>query len=126
VNDLPKVWNEKMQHYLGITPRNDAEGVLQDVHWCSGSFGYFPTYTLGAIYGYQYFAQARKEIPDMDERFKRGDFAALRNWLKEKIHQKGSLIPSGEELLKQVTGSGLSAAQYTKYLEEKYKVLYNL
>eukprot|EP01117_Protostelium_nocturnum_P019500 TRINITY_DN8469_c0_g1_i1.p1 TRINITY_DN8469_c0_g1~~TRINITY_DN8469_c0_g1_i1.p1 ORF type:complete len:146 (+),score=57.41 TRINITY_DN8469_c0_g1_i1:93-530(+) len=126
VDQLPQIWNEKMKQYLGIVPKDDSEGVLQDVHWSSGSFGYFPTYTLGAIYACQYFQQAEKEIPDLNEKMAAGDFKALRAWLKEKIHQKGSFTPSGDELVKQITGSGLNATQFIEYLTKKYTKLYNL
>ncbi|PRP78168.1 peptidase M32 carboxypeptidase Taq metallopeptidase [Planoprotostelium fungivorum] len=126
VDELPKIWNEKMKQYLGIEPGNDAEGVLQDVHWSSGSFGYFPTYTLGAIYACQYFHKALEEIPDLEAKMEKGEFSVLREWLREKIHKKGSLIPSGEELARQVTGSGLDATKFIAYLKKKYTKLYDL
>lgn len=126
VEDLPAIWNSKMEEYLGILPPNDSEGVLQDTHWACGLFGYFPTYALGAIYASQFYHQAIKEIPDLEESISKGNFANLKGWLNHKIHIKGSLIPSGDLLTKQVTGQPLNPKIFTGYLNDKYSHLYQL
>jgi len=126
VDDLPTIWNNKMKEYLGIVPENDAKGVLQDTHWSSGSFGYFPTYTLGAIYACQFFKKAEKEIPNLSELIKAGNFKPLKEWLNTNIHHKGSLIPSGDLLTKEVTGEGLNPTIFINYLTEKYSKIYGL
>lgn len=125
VGDLPRVWNEKMQEYLGITPPTDALGVLQDVHWSGGSFGYFPTYSLGNVYAAQFAHVMRKEIGDLDELIANGDFAPIRKWLKEKIHQHGKMKSPGE-LVQEITGEGVNAAYLVEYLENKCKEVYKL
>ena len=86
-DDLPGLWNEKMQSYLGIVPERDAEGVLQDVHWSMGAFGYFPTYTLGNLYSVQFFEQATLELPQLEEEMRAGHLLPLRRWLEQKIHR---------------------------------------
>ncbi len=125
VAELPQLWNEKMKEYLGIEPANDAEGVLQDVHWSFGAFGYFPTYTLGNLYSVQFFNQARQDIPGLEDQFGRGDFSALLTWLRENIHQIGR-GRKAEELVLELTGQPLSAQPFMDYLEKKYTKIYNL
>ncbi len=125
VAELPQLWNEKMQEYLGFTPANDTEGVLQDVHWSFGAFGYFPTYTLGNLYSVQFFNQAKIDISGIDESFARGDFSGLLDWLREHIHTKGR-GRKAEELVVELTGKPLSAKPFMDYLEEKYSKVYNL
>lgn len=125
VAELPGLWNEKMEKYLGICPRNDAEGVLQDVHWSFGAFGYFPTYTLGNLYSVQFFNQAKQELPGLEDQFGRGEFSNLLTWLRENIHQKGRLYKA-EELVKNLTGQELSAKPFMDYLETKYRKIYKL
>ena len=125
VAELPQLWNEKMKEYLGITPAHDTEGVLQDVHWSFGAFGYFPTYTLGNLYSVQFFNQAKQDISGMDESFARGDFSGLLNWLREHIHSKGR-GRKAEELVIEITGEPLSAQPFMDYLEAKYRKVYNL
>jgi len=126
VDDLPKLWNAKMKEYLGIEPKTDSEGVLQDTHWSSGSIGYFPTYTLGAIYASQFYKQLEKEIPNVESLVEKGDFKPIKEWLRIKIHHKGSLIPSGDLLTKDVTGEPLNPSIFTDYLTQKYTKLYQL
>jgi carboxypeptidase Taq len=89
VNDLPKIWNQKMKEFFSTVPENDNEGVLQDVHWSNGYIGYFPTYALGTIYASQLFAQLKKEHPNMEKEISKGDFKTIRVWLHEKIHKHG-------------------------------------
>ncbi len=125
VDDLPGAWNEKMQEFLGVTPANDAEGVLQDIHWAYGIFGYFPTYTLGNLYASQFFHAAQIAIPGLEDHFRKGDFAPLLEWLRENIHRRGqSLRP--DELVKEVTGEDLNARYQVAYLKTKYRSLYGL
>lgn len=125
VDDLPAVWNDKMREYLGIEPPDDRDGVLQDIHWSHGSFGYFPTYTLGNLYAAQFFAAAKKAMPDLMERVERGELLPLREWLREHIHSKG-MTHRAKDLVKQVTGEPLSASYFTTYLQEKFGALYRL
>ncbi|DBA84432.1 TPA: hypothetical protein ACH3X1_006065 [Trebouxia sp. C0004] len=126
VEDVPRLWNEKMTECLGCTPKDDAQGVLQDVHWSAGILGYFPTYSLGAMYACQIYQTACKEIPHLEKEIAAGNFKPLRNWLKEKIHQVGSLHPNGDELMKAVTGSPLDPSVFLNYLRAKYTALYKL
>ncbi len=125
VDDLPEIWNGKMKKYLGICPPSDAKGVLQDVHWSSGLFGYFPSYTLGAMYACQFFQALKLQIPNVEELVERGDFATIRAWLRDNIHSKGRLY-STSELVQQVTGQPLSADVFIRYLNEKYSEIYQL
>jgi carboxypeptidase Taq len=128
VETLPRLWNEKYQEYLGITPPNDAEGVLQDIHWSHGSFGYFPTYTLGNLYAAQIDAALRRAFPDFDERLARGstgggDFAL--DWLREHMYVFGAIyVP--EELIERVTGEKPNPEYFARYLSEKFARVYDL
>ncbi|KAL4418640.1 hypothetical protein ABPG77_005377, partial [Micractinium sp. CCAP 211/92] len=126
VDDLPALWNEKMKSYLGCEPESDARGVLQDVHWSAGLFGYFPTYSLGAMYACQIFQAAQRELPGLSEDIAAGRFGALKAWLNEKVHKVGSLHTSGDELMKAVTGAPLDPQIFLDYLKEKYTALYQL
>jgi carboxypeptidase Taq len=125
VADLPHIWNEKMREYLGITPNNDAEGVLQDVHWSGGSFGYFPSYSLGNLYAAQLEHAMRKEIPNYEDFIRNGQFAKIKDWMTEKVHKYGKLL-TPNEILVQATGEQLNARYLTDYLEKKYRQLYQI
>lgn len=125
VNDLPDAWNQKYRDYLGIEPPNDADGVLQDVHWSAALIGYFPTYSLGNLYSAQFFARAEKEIGPLHDQFARGEFEPLLEWLREKIHRPGQCYPAGD-LVKNVTGAALSHQPLIAYLRDKYTPLYDL
>ena len=122
VEDLPNVWNAKMVEYLGIEPKDNAEGVLQDVHWSAGLFGYFPTYALGTAYAAQFFNTMKREI-DVEEAVKSNNIKVINDWLKEKIHQFGS-SKTPNELLLEVTGETFNPQYYVAYLKEKYSKLY--
>ncbi|MEW6529434.1 MAG: carboxypeptidase M32 [Thermodesulfobacteriota bacterium] len=125
VDYLPDAWNEKMSVYLGLTPPDYAQGVMQDVHWSGGSIGYFPTYTLGNLYGAQFFAKARVDLGDLEAQFERGEFSPLLGWLRNKIHSQGSrYLP--RDLLRVVTGEDLEPRYLIEYLEKKYGSLYGL
>lgn len=119
VEDLPEAWNEGMRGALGIVPDSDTDGCLQDIHWPGGSFGYFPTYTLGAIMAAQWFAAMKKEMPDMMTQIARGNFADLAAWLKTHVHEAASLY-SRQELLTKVTGEPLNTDVYIRHLQERY------
>ncbi len=125
VAELPQLWNDKMEEYIGVRPENDSEGVLQDVHWSFGAFGYFPTYTLGNLYSVQFFNQARIDVAGMEESFARGDYSGLLTWLRENIHSKGR-GRKAEELVLELAGQELSAQPFMDYLEAKYRKVYNL
>jgi carboxypeptidase Taq len=125
VSDLPEIWKAKMKEYLGVVPPDDKRGVLQDVHWAGGSFGYFPSYTLGNIYSAQLYNAARKEIKDFDNLVRQGELLKIKEWLAENIHKHGKLLEPGE-ILKQVTGEEINPQYLIDYLEEKYTDIYRL
>ncbi len=123
--DIPQFWNEQYKKYLGVTVPDDKRGCLQDVHWSHGSFGYFPTYSLGSFYAAQFFAQVQKAIPGLQQQISQGQVAPLLNWLRTEIHAKGRYFTS-EELCRQVTGEGLQVRHFMDYLLTKYTAIYNL
>lgn len=125
VSDLPAQWNEGMEKYLGIRPNNDAEGVLQDMHWSMGAFGYFPTYALGNLYGRQIYEAAAVQINNLDDKISTGDLTTLLQWLQENIHQKGR-SRTADELIREISGQPLSAKPFINYLEQKYGELYGI
>jgi len=123
--DLPEAWNRKVKDYLGLTPKNDREGVLQDIHWSAGYVGYFPTYSLGNLISVQLWEQIRKDLPDLERQIEGARFADLLAWLREKIHRHGAKYEP-VELLRRITGQGLQAAPYLEYLRTKYGEIYGL
>lgn len=123
--ELPEIWNHKVKEYLGIAPSNDGEGVLQDVHWSMGAFGYFPTYTLGNLYAVQFYDQARLEIPNIEDEIAAGQLMVLRRWLGQKIHRWGRMF-TPDHLSQRVTGVSLSPEPFLRYVERKYGELYRL
>jgi carboxypeptidase Taq len=123
--DIPAYWNEQYKQLMDITVPDDKNGCLQDVHWSHGSFGYFPTYSLGSFYAAQFFNQAEKEMPLLESGLEKGDTSLLLKWLREKIHSKGRFYTS-EELCKAVTGTGLEINSFTSYLLDKYSSIYTL
>ncbi|MCL4508048.1 MAG: carboxypeptidase M32 [Chloroflexi bacterium] len=125
VDALPEVWNAKMDELFGIVPERDADGVLQDVHWSYGSFGYFPTYTLGTLYSTQLWMALKRVFPDFEDRIARGDVLFIREWLRENIHRHGSTFVA-QELLQRVTGEGLNPTHFLGYLRQKFSALYQL
>lgn len=125
VKDLPQIWNDKYEQYLGIRPENDATGVLQDVHWSGGSFGYFPSYALGYMYAAQIKNAMLKDLPDYDQLLEQGNLQPIREWLTTNIHQYGSM-KKPLEILQDVTGEGLNAQYLVDYLYEKFSKVYKL
>lgn len=125
IKDLPEIWNEKMRDYLGITPPNDALGVLQDIHWSYGSIGYFSTYALGNIVSAQLWEKINKDIKDLDEQIRKGQFSALREWLREKVHKHGHKYDP-QDIVQKITGSKIDSAAYVRYLTKKYGDVYGL
>jgi carboxypeptidase Taq len=125
VAEIPARWNALFKEYLGLDVPDDSKGVLQDIHWSFGAMGYFPTYALGNLYGAQFFAQARQEIPDLDDQFAAGDFEPLLNWLREHIYQHGQRYRA-HDLVQVITGEPLSYKPMMAYLREKYSGLYGL
>ncbi|MDQ0245326.1 carboxypeptidase Taq [Bacillus fengqiuensis] len=125
VKDLPQIWNDKYEEYLGIRPESDAEGVLQDVHWSGGDFGYFPSYALGYMYAAQLKQAILKDLPDFDQLIEQGKVDEIRQWLTYHIHQYGK-TKQPLEILQDVTGEGLNAQYLIDYLEEKYRRIYQI
>ncbi|MFX0007488.1 MAG: carboxypeptidase M32 [Promethearchaeota archaeon] len=124
VNELPELWNAKMEELLGIIPPNNALGVLQDVHWTSG-FGYFPSYALGNLYAAQIYNHALKQNPSLPHDYEKGEFSNLLDYLKENIHQHG-LIYRAPDLIKRITGEDLNPDYFIKYVETKYYPIYGI
>ncbi len=125
VADLPALWNAKMVEYLGVRPDNDRLGVLQDIHWAMGAFGYFPSYSLGALTAAQVMAAVRRDVIDLDERIAGGDLVTLREWLRTRIHREGSRY-STDELIARASGTPLSADAFIAYARERYGRLYGM
>jgi carboxypeptidase Taq len=123
--ELPDLWNTKIKEYLGIVPTSDADGVLQDVHWSLGAFGYFPTYTIGNLYAVQFYEQARLEIPHLEDEIAAGQLLVLRRWLEQKIHRWGRTF-TPDHLAQRVTGKSLNPDPFLSYVERKYGELYKL
>jgi carboxypeptidase Taq len=121
--DLEDAWNSRMQEYLGVTPKNAATGVLQDIHWSAGLLGYFATYTLGNVIAAQLARTFRASHPAMDDEMRRGDFSVLLQWLRTNLHQHGRKFQP-RELVQRITGAGIDPAPYLEYLEEKYRDVY--
>ncbi|RKN86600.1 carboxypeptidase M32 [Paenibacillus ginsengarvi] len=125
VADLPAYWNEKYKEYLGVVPAHDGEGVLQDVHWAGGAFGYFPSYSLGNMYSAQIRSTMEKQLGDLDDLVDRGEFSAVKTWLVEKIYRHGKLL-TPNEIVEGVTGEPLNPEYLLDYLGKKYGDIYNL
>lgn len=117
-DDLPEIWRGRMKKYLGVVPETDKEGVLQDVHWTHGPMGYFPTYTLGNLYAAQFTAKMAQEL-DLKDLMERGELGTILSWLRQNIHQHGSLYWP-DELSQKVTGEKLNPSYFLNYLKEKY------
>lgn len=121
--DLKQAWNDAYQNYLGVCPQDDVTGILQDIHWSHGSFGYFPTYSLGSLYAAQFYAFAKQTIPNLESAIEHGDTKDFLNWLRNSIHTFGRRYTS-DELCKLVTGSSLDTQYFFDYAHNKYKDIY--
>ena len=125
VDDLPQVWNDKYESYLGIRPSHDGEGVLQDVHWSGGGFGYFPSYSLGNMYGAQMMHTLRKVMPDLDQHIEAGNLHPIKEWLTEHVYQYGKLL-TPSEIIEKMTGEALNPQYLVDYLTAKTKEVYHI
>lgn len=123
VKDIPEYWNQQYQHYLGIPVPDDRNGSLQDVHWSHGSFGYFPTYSLGSLYAAQFFHAATIALPGLDQQLSEGNFGMLLQWLRDNIHCHGRKYTS-EELCEKITGEGINIRHFMQYSINKYRLIY--
>jgi carboxypeptidase Taq len=119
LSDLPAAWNDGMEDLLGIRPSHDGEGVLQDIHWSMGSFGYFPTYALGTLYAAQFYFSLLKDYPQVLLEVEQGKYGTIVQWLREKVHTQGKVF-TAEELCRQITGSSIDAGYFLRYVREKY------
>jgi carboxypeptidase Taq len=115
----PGAWNDGMSSMLGITPPNDTQGCLQDIHWYDGAFGYFPSYTLGAMAAAQLMEAARQQVPDLDEAFGQGDLGPLLAWLRVHVHGVGSRF-GFQEILERATGRALDPLAFQTHLRRRY------
>jgi carboxypeptidase Taq len=123
VKELPEIWNQSYKDYLGVKIENDSEGVMQDTHWASGSYGYFPSYALGNIYSGQILATMEKDLPNWRKQIEKGNFNPVKNWLIKNVHSYGNLYDPSE-LIRKITGKELDVKPYLNYLNEKYSKLY--
>lgn len=124
ISQLPEIWNEKMKEYLGVEPKNDSEGVLQDVHWSCGLIGYFPSYALGNVYSIQIYNKMKEEM-NLEKLLEDKKLDKIKEWLRNNIHKYGKM-KTPKELIEDITGEGLNAKGYIEYLKEKYSKIYNL
>jgi carboxypeptidase Taq len=125
VADLPKIWNAKIKEYFGIDVPDDTQGVLQDVHWSSGLFGYFPTYTLGNLYSAQFYNAAKRDIANLEEQISSGKFGIFKEWLRKNIHIHGKLYKA-PDLARNITGEELNSKHFIDYINRKYSEIYQL
>ncbi|MFW5900292.1 MAG: carboxypeptidase M32 [Halodesulfurarchaeum sp.] len=125
VADVPAVWNEKMEQYLGVRPETPSEGALQDIHWSHGNFGYFPTYSLGSVLAAQLYDAAKTDLPDLGASIARGETAALADWLETAIHRHGRRYRTGA-LIERATGQSLSVDPFIEYVDAKFGDLYDI
>jgi carboxypeptidase Taq len=125
VAELPRCWNEKMTELLGVTPKTDTEGVLQDMHWSGGEFGYFPTYAIGTIYGSQLVKKITQDLPGLPEEIANGNLSVITSWLHEHVHKYGRLM-NADDIIRTTCGEGLNSNVFVAYLKEKYYPLYEV
>ncbi|MDW5562126.1 MAG: carboxypeptidase M32 [Methanomassiliicoccus sp.] len=123
VDELPQAWNDKYAKYLGVEIEDDAEGVMQDTHWAGGSFGYFPSYALGNIYGGMFLEKMERDVPDWRSAVEHGDFSPVRTWLRDNVHAKGNMYDPAD-LIKVVTGKSISTSPFLNYLGRKVDMIY--
>jgi carboxypeptidase Taq len=123
--EVPDAWNARFKELFDLTPPGDREGCLQDVHWGRGAFGYFPSYALGNIYAAQLFAQAKKEMPDMENQFGKGQFDSLLHWLRERVHSTGQKYRAAQ-LVRRITNQPPHPQALLTHLKSKYGQLYEI
>jgi carboxypeptidase Taq len=123
VAELPERWNELYKKYLQLDVPDDNSGILQDIHWSHGSFGYFPTYSLGSIYAAQFFHQANLDIPDLQDQIASGNFKSLNAWLQNKVYSRGKHADSNE-LCREITGEPINLNYFMDYASKKYSQLF--
>lgn len=123
IAELPEIWNQKYTDYLGLEIKNDSEGVMQDTHWASGYFGYFPSYALGNIYSGQILFTMQRDIPNWGSLLKKGDFHSIKQWLTENVYSQGKIYDP-MDLLKKITGEEINVKHYIDYLDTKFSELY--
>ena len=123
VNELPQIWNQSYRDYLGVEIEHDSEGVMQDTHWAGGSYGYFPSYALGNIYGGQLLATMEQSLSDWRTQLANGSFNEIRNWMINNVHAHGNLYDPAD-LIKRITGTELSIKPFLNYLNQKFSNLY--
>jgi carboxypeptidase Taq len=124
-SELPDLWDEKMESLLGIKPPTNSDGVLQDIHWSGGAFGYFPSYFLGNLYGAQFYNTALEQHPNLPKEYEKGNFSTLLAFLRENVHQYGRIYQA-RDLVKRVTGEDLNPDYFIKYLEKKFYPIYRI
>jgi len=124
MKDLPRIWNEKYKEYLGVTPSNYSEGILQDIHWAGGDFGYFPSYAIGNAVAAQLYYHMKK-VMSFDKYLYDGDIKSIVDYLNEHVHQFGA-TKNMNEILEGIMNEGLNVDYYIRYLKEKYSKIYNL
>jgi len=125
VAELPSLWNERMKAYMGLVPADDSQGLMQDIHWSAGLFGYFPTYALGNLYSAQWWHAIKREVRGVEEKIAAGEFGPILAWLKKNIHGHGRRH-SASELVLAATGEPLEAGYFTGYLRKKYGDIYGI
>jgi carboxypeptidase Taq len=123
VSELPQVWNQKYEEYLGVEIKDDSEGVMQDTHWAGGLFGYFPSYALGNIYDGVWLTKLEKDLPEWKQHIANGSFKETKEWLSENVYQYGNLYDP-EALVEHVTGSKLVVKPFINYLDQKFQAIY--
>ena len=125
VGELPQAWSDAYNQLLGVRPSNDVEGVLQDIHWSSGLFGYFPTYCLGSLLSAQLFEAAERDLGDLGAAFAELEFGGLLGWLREKVHSQGARA-SAAEITERATGQPLSSEAFLRHVEKTAAQLYGV
>lgn len=123
VKDLPREWNDRYEKYIGVRPKNDTQGVLQDVHWSIGAIGYFPTYVIGTVYSAQLWNQIESDMKNIDSLLQKGNYTPIKKWLEKNVHQYGRTM-SADQIIQKATGEGLNAKPFLHYLTNKYAQLY--
>ncbi|MFW9871317.1 MAG: carboxypeptidase M32, partial [Candidatus Thorarchaeota archaeon] len=123
VSELPQVWNEKYKEYLGVDVPDDTNGVLQDTHWASGYYGYFPSYALGNIYDGMFLAKLNKEVPNWLRDVEKGNILPSIEWMKKNVHSLSALYDPAD-LMEKVTGTKLTAGPFLDYIEKKYSAIF--